>query len=178
MKPANDNVQAVAQAASSRERGNRLFVWIGGAVALASLLAGLYVIEPPWLVRKMRLDEQRVGDLRGLGDAVDRYFRAKGALPASLDDLKASPDFNTFRPLADPMTGAAYEYTPGEGRNYNVCGTFDLENKSERSPVWEPNWAHAAGRVCFKKTVPAPPTTPSSTDDIIIVPPGRILIDF
>jgi hypothetical protein len=75
----------------------------GTAVAVAALVAALGLIGSPMRARMLRLDGQRVGDLRSLQSSIEQFHARRGSLPSTLDDLAKDPD--TFVvDAADPVT--------------------------------------------------------------------------
>jgi len=82
-------------------------------VVLAAVIAGILLIGSPAQERLRRLDERRISDLREISFAVDAYWTREDVLPASLEEL--GNDERIVRELADPVTGAPYEYHAGTG---------------------------------------------------------------
>ena len=94
-------------------------------------------------------DNRRANDLTSIRYAVDSYYWEKGALPASLDELK-----NTSQPslmTADPKTGASYEYQVTGAKSYQLCAEFETSNKNlpESSPYSYGSIAYDPGRSCY-----------------------------
>src|SRR3546814_4843425 len=58
--------------------------------------------------RKLRIDEHRINDLRAIEAAVRLHRKDTGSLPEDLATLDARP--GVALDLADPQTGASYEY--------------------------------------------------------------------
>jgi hypothetical protein len=154
MRPANDNARSSPLKLRHMPLGSRLFAGLGLLVAAMAVLAGLLTIDPPWTVRKIRLDNDRANGLASLTEAVGRFSRDKGRLPQSLDELQQlQSGYQPHRPINDPVTGTAYDYIPGQGLDYQVCATFDLTNKIPQGRQ-QSEWPHEAGRSCFTRTAP------------------------
>ena len=126
------------------------------AMAVAALVAALGLIGSPMRARMLRLDGQRVGDLRALQSSIEQYHTRRGSLPATLDDLAKDPD--TFvADVADPVTKQPYGYTRIDDRNYQLEAIFDLPTPTEgEQPQWNRDefFKHSAGRQKFTITVP------------------------
>jgi hypothetical protein len=126
------------------------------AMAVAALVAALGLIGSPMRARMLRLDGQRVGDLRALQSSIEMYHTRRGSLPATLDDLAKDPD--TFVvDVADPVTRQPYGYTRIDERNYQLEAIFDLPTPTEgEQPQWNRDefFKHSAGRQKFTITVP------------------------
>ncbi len=154
MKPANDNAKKTGMSLPGMARGDRLFAGVATAVALTAILAGLLVTDPPWIVRKQRLDEQRASSLNMISDLVGRFNLDNGKLPQSLDELLKSTTYRPYLDTVDPTTKAAYEFIPGTARSFQLCAVFELDSTAIARPTGN-LWSHKAGRQCFDLTAPA-----------------------
>jgi hypothetical protein len=114
---------------------------VAGAVALAGLVA----MGTPDRIRKERLDERRVADLRQVSGMVNFFHTRRGALPPSLDELSREPG---VAPVPrDPETDKPYEYRVKGPQTYELCAAFD--RVSERGDGHS-FWWHGPGRHCFE----------------------------
>lgn len=154
MKPANDNAKTTGFNLGGMARGEWMFAGSATAVAVLSIIAGLIVTDPPWIVRKQRLDEQRANSLNMISDLIGRFNLDNGKLPQSLDELFKSTTYRPYLDTVDPTTRAPYEYNPGAARSFQLCAVFDLETAALARPTGN-LWAHKAGRQCFDLTAPA-----------------------
>lgn len=143
---------------------------IGSAVLVVlSIVAGFIFVGSPAEARDIRLDTQRLTDLQGIQSQIISYWNTTGAIPASLDQL-ADPLTGYVLPT-DPVTHAAYEYTPKTDLQFNLCASFARstpEGEATRgaqyygtpyplydvngNPIFE-DWKHEAGRGCFDRTI-------------------------
>ena len=145
-------------------RMHRAFGMGATALAVAAVVLGLVVVGSPFAERARKLDERRVGDLRGIAREIDRLClgpsdaRPDGPpiqlvrpLPASLAALAAGAIDN--RPeIVDPETRAPYEYRVTGKSSYELCASFmQLRDEDE-----DPRWDHAAGRHCWTLDVLKP----------------------
>ncbi len=146
----------------------RIVVWVAAAVVLASVVVGFITSGSPFRAREQRLDAQRVSDLQMIqNQIVYTHWQSKGALPDTLADLQDS--ISGFRIPLDPTTKQPYEYSRKTTTSFVLCATFttaqddanDIYNRSS-SDVAMPvgpggvkaeSWAHAAGHVCFDRTI-------------------------
>lgn len=124
-------------------------LFIAGAIILVVLaaVAGFYLIGSPAHIRAVKLDERRVEELKRLDNAINNIRRAGNALPASLDDVVRMPAWDHLR-IADPGTGAPYEYRAISPDEFELCAIFALSTDNlpgEPSAVWR----HPSGRHCF-----------------------------
>lgn len=128
----------------------------GGGAALACLVTALVMLGNPLHARRLRLDADRVGDLRAIQRAVENYHERHGELPAALEDLRSDP--GTFiGNLADPVTATPYGYRPTAERTYEMTATFDLPSPGDDDqPSWNRDgfFAHGQGTKTFTVTVP------------------------
>lgn len=140
-------------------------LFLGGASALvgAAIIIGLSIIPAPREQRRISLDELRVQDFVAIYNAITTYQHVNKRLPASPDALPRSPILH----LADPVTGASYEYIADSLRTYRICAVFDTSSTGTKFsfPAEAANWKHEKGHNCFSLSVPAPrplvPTTPT-----------------
>ena len=120
---------------------------------VATVGYSIYVVGTPGQQRNVRLDEQRIDDLRSISRNVDRYYENNGAMPANLFDLQG-PQYSV-RSIADPDTGRPYGYHLVGGVDYELCAVFAAERperRDERRPFSETIWDHGPGLTCFALT--------------------------
>lgn len=151
------------------------YVGIGvGVLALATIIAGFFIVGTPAQARLLRFDAQKVSDLQNIQSQVISFYQAKQRLPGTMADLNNSLNYGGLP--TDPQTGTSYIYEPGEGLSFKLCATFNAASRgtaSTLSPQAAPigpmkeratsdNWQHGTGRTCFDRTIdPAfyPPLT-------------------
>ena len=140
----------------------RLLAWIVSAVALASIIAGFFVIGTPAVQRSRRFDEQRVQNLQTVQSQIINYWTLKTILPPALASLE--DNISGFAIPKDPLTKENYEYMVKGPLSFELCGVFATKSENlspafkGAMPVspYEPfgqNWNHEAGRVCFERTI-------------------------
>jgi hypothetical protein len=118
----------------------------------AAVVAGVYLLGSPAEERARRLDERRVQDLSGIAQAVDLYWTRESRLPASLEQVRS--DTGAAITVADPSTGAPYDYRQLEDGKYELCASF--EGDSRDSNRFDSGfWTHRAGRECFQREAKA-----------------------
>jgi hypothetical protein len=133
-----------------------------GALVLVTIIAGFFIVGTPGHARQMRLDAQRIEDLQNIQSQVVSFWQAKQTLPTQLSDLNDS--ISGFSAPTDPLTGAQYEYSTTGTHSFKLCATFQAAadaNTVRMSPApampygaaAQDNWAHAAGAVCFDRTI-------------------------
>lgn len=146
-------------------------------LAILGVVSGFFILGTPSDIRSLRYDEQRVNDLRSIQYQLIDYWRVKQALPETLDVLK-DPLTETTVPL-DPKTGSAYRFEKKSATSFTLCATFAKPSPDTKGRGSYPretisysgpgggvdeNWQHAAGEVCFDRTIdpqkyPAIPAT-------------------
>ena len=140
--------------------------WAAGALILASIVAGFFIMGSPNQIRLYRFDDQKVTDLQNIQWQVVNYWQQKESLPASLEDLR-DPISNSIIPT-DPATGESYTYKRNGPLDFALCATFAAEGgqngmqgrsypvpaepKSAGTDIQD-NWQHAAGEVCFDRSI-------------------------
>jgi hypothetical protein len=142
-----------------------------GALILVSIVAGFFIMGTPGQVRLYRFDDQKVQDLQNIQWQLVNYWQSKGTLPTSLDQLN-DPISGVVVPT-DPETRESYGYTKSGVLSFSLCANFNAATQPNSPTVMrypaapsvpipagikgvdlntEP-WTHAAGNVCFDRTI-------------------------
>ena len=130
-----------------------------GALVLVAIVSGFFIMGTPGEVRLLRFDDQKVGHMQEIQWQIVNFWQQKEKLPASLDELE--DPLSGFMIPTDPQTGESYTYRAIDRHSFELCATFNLES-SQRNPESKPvraydsidgNWQHAAGEVCFERTI-------------------------
>jgi hypothetical protein len=150
------------------------------ALAILTILGGFFIVGTPQQARLQRFDTQKVNDLANIQNQVVSYWQYKQKLPSNSNELNNL--FSGFSVPVDPQTSQPYEYrVTNDGKNgtpsFELCANFNAPNYGQRTnyTIPEPiglkgsgqneNWQHAAGRVCFDRTIDTalypPVTTPA-----------------
>ncbi|MBU6388305.1 hypothetical protein KGQ72_00265 [Patescibacteria group bacterium] len=154
----------------------RNMVRIGvGILAIATILAGFFIVGTPQEARLARFDAQKVSDLQNIQSQIIGFYQAKQKLPDTITDLNNSLNYGPVP--VDPQSGEPYVYQPGEGLSFKLCAVFNAESRVNQAVyrtepmavvpagskgALQDNWQHGAGQVCFDRTIdPAfyPPLT-------------------
>lgn len=150
MRQAEAEVSASAARAAPILRG---LVIAAVVVVVATVGYSIYVVGTPGQQRNVRLDEQRIDDLRSISRNIDRYYEINDAMPATLFDLQRS-QYSVWS-IEDPETGRQYGYHLVGGVDYELCAVFNAESperRDERRPFSESIWDHGPGLTCFALT--------------------------
>lgn len=143
----------------------RMVNWGVGALVLVTIGAGFFIVGTPQQIRVQKQDAIRVQDLQTIQWQVVNYWQQKEKLPKALADLN-DPITNNIIPV-DPKTGASYVYETTGAMSFKLCATFAAEGGTtgmQARPIAatepmmdgktvEDNWQHAAGEVCFERTI-------------------------
>jgi len=126
-------------------------------VFVAALISGFMITGTPQERQKYVRDSERVSELQNIYYQVQAYYDREQKIPESLSAMAAGYVPNEPR---DPLTHELYQYKPGEGLSYELCATFETDDKQlkQRDPYFvEPigivNWSHPAGYYCFQLQV-------------------------
>ena len=137
-----------------------------GVLVLVTIIGGFFIIGTPQQIRVQKQDAIRIQDLQNLQSLVVNYWQLKEKLPVTLDEVR--DPLNSYMQIpVDPQTGEAYEYSSTGKLSFKLCATFAAEGgtvgaQTRPAPVAEPimggktvedNWQHAAGKVCFDRTI-------------------------
>ncbi len=133
-----------------------------GALVVASIIAGFFIVGTPGEAREQRLDDQRVQDLSSLQSQILSFYQQKQVLPGSLAQL-ADPTLYYSVPV-DPETGTAYEYRKTADLGFELCATFTRESRAQATingvtvpeaygVKGDSDWKHGVGRTCFVRSI-------------------------
>ncbi len=137
----------------------KFFSYIVIGVVAIVVVAGLWLIGSPAKERMRKIDERRVQHLQQIQSEILEYWRSKGVIPSELNVL--NDDLRGFRVPSDPR-GAEYEYNILGSEKFALCAVFELGSEySKMNRALVPHggfsdpeiWDHAAGRVCFERTI-------------------------
>ncbi len=130
--------------------GGRALLIVIGAVVVAAMVAGLLVLGSPVDERARRIDERRLRELQELRSAVDLHFRRDAALPDSLEELARRSPLPVR--MTEPDGGRLYGYEVIDSTSYRLCATFTFPTPDHEDSRYyhEKEWAHGAGRQCFR----------------------------
>jgi len=137
-------------------------------IAIATIIAGFFIVGTPAQARLARFDSQKVNDLQNIQSQIIVFYQAKQKLPETINDLNNSLSYGPIP--TDLQTKTAYAYLPGEGLSFKLCAVFNAESKTNyiyqdqenRAAMSIPagikgapqdNWQHGSGQVCFDRTI-------------------------
>lgn len=137
----------------------RMVNYATGAAVLLAIVAGFFIVGTPQEARLMRLDQQKVYDLQNIQSQIVTYWQQKQTLPSQLSEVN-DPLYGMTVPT-DPQTGAQYTYTRTSNSSFELCATFNAASRGSDPSYAYPygryaidqNWEHAAGEVCFDRTI-------------------------
>lgn len=131
-------------------------------LAIASVGSGFVIVGTPQQARLARYDAQKVNDLQNIQMQIQNYFQAKQKLPTAITDLTNTLAYGPMP--VDPQSGAAYTYEATGALTFKLCANFNAESRGTVASIDQPvmipvgtkaqdNWQHAAGQVCFARTI-------------------------
>lgn len=135
----------------------------GLAVVIVSLIvaiSGFMLSGTPQERQRLVRDQERLMELQNIYYQVQTYYDKENKLPENLAALAGG--YVSQEPL-DPLANVPYSYIVGEGLNYQLCATFETDDKAANQdktrPYYEPmsdvNWSHPVGNYCFDlKVIP------------------------
>ena len=128
------------------------------AFAVALVIAGFVIAGPPTRAHLAKLDQQRLQDLESVEQEIVEYWQSKGALPASLYELK--DDVASYAPQRDPASGEFYGYRKTGTTSFDLCADFALKDSDAKHTIetWQREgpstaWNHESGHYCFARTI-------------------------
>src|SRR3989344_3524631 len=147
----------------------RNMVRIGVAVlAIATIVAGFFIVGTPAQARLARFDTQKVSDLQNIQSQIINYWQAKQKLPATITDLNNSLAYGPIP--VDPQSDKPYTFKATGTLTFKLCATFNGESRWNQNQFAETravmptpegakgmmaqdNWQHEAGEECFSRTI-------------------------
>ena len=140
----------------------RTIGWAAGFLIVATIASGFLIIGTPNQVRTYRFDDQKVNDLQNIQSQIVNYWQTKTKLPMTLNDLNDSI-YGSMVPV-DQETGKPYVYATTSALSFKLCATFHAPTQSNSPTVSSQpmmpagrggidTWYHAAGTVCFTRTI-------------------------
>lgn len=136
---------------TTRDTGKAV-LGVATAVVVVALVAGFAMMGSPAQQREVAIDRHRVSDLRRIESAVERWYRERGTLPATLAQLRGQPGLDL--PGEDPVTGVPYVYRAYPGGLYELCARFATDSADaggEGALAGGEEWAHGVGVSCFRR---------------------------
>lgn len=134
--------------------------WAAGALVLASIVAGFFIMGTPGEVRLYRYDAEKVSNLQSIQYQIVNYYQQKGMVPAQLADIE--DPLSGWTLPQDPQ-GEAYRYQKKGELSFSLCATFNKESRVQElsgrsakpygAPMPDENWEHQAGEECFDRTI-------------------------
>jgi hypothetical protein len=130
-----------------------------GAIVLAAIVAGFFIMGSPNQVRLYRFDNQKVSDLQNIQWQLINYWQQKQVLPTIIAEIE-DPISGWVLPR-DPQ-GGVYRYEKTGDRAFKLCATFNAESRgSVNGSIARPiayggegeNWQHGSGEVCFERSI-------------------------
>ncbi len=126
---------------STHLRDGGAAIGAGLAIAIAVVL-GLLNLGGPRNQRLVQADNKRVADLVTIAFQVNGKWNSSNALPSNMEGLPADL-------LRDPLTHQPYEYHTKGTNQYELCATFDRDNRKDMRTGQNTFWNHPKGRFCF-----------------------------
>lgn len=136
-------------------------------LAVATIIAGFFIVGTPADARLARFDAQKVNDLQNIQSQIVYYWQAKQKLPEKIDDLNNSLNYGPVP--VDPQSGESYVYQAVGALSFKLCASFNAESRGSQNVYYESrammpvpaggkgmvqdNWRHSSGQVCFDKTI-------------------------
>lgn len=135
-RPASDRKSALDLRDAGAATGASLA--IGVAVVLGFLSLG-----GPSNQRLVQADNKRVENLVTLANLVNSKWNISNhTLPSSIEGLPAYS-------LKDPVSQQAYEYHAKSANEYELCASFDRDNRKDPPVAENTFWNHPKGHFCF-----------------------------
>jgi len=137
----------------------KYFAWATSILVLAVIVYSFIIVGSPNSARLVQFDQQRISDLQGIQSQIVNYWQKKATMPISLFVLNDT--ISGYAVPSDPQTKASYEYIIKDATNlsFELCATFSQPSQTVPQPLYvvpagiAQNWDHAAGKICFERTI-------------------------
>jgi len=124
---------------------NKAYAWGSTAAVVMVIITGLILGGSPKEQRLVRLDEQRVSDLRSLSYYIESYVEEFSSLPLNLEVLVNGRNVQELP--RDPLSNMQYTYSQVNATKYRLCADFDAASEREDMNSF---WYHDVGYYCFQ----------------------------
>lgn len=124
----------------------------GASLAIVIAVAlGFLSLGGPSNQRLAQADNKRVQNLVMLAVQVNNKWNASNhTLPSNLEGLPTSS-------IKDPVTRQPYEYHAKSANEYELCATFDRDDRKDSPAAQNTFWNHSKGHFCFALDPSQPP---------------------
>jgi hypothetical protein len=114
-----------------------------GLAIVTAVVLGFLSLGSPSNQRLVQADNKRVENLCALAYQVNSKWNSSNhTLPSNAEGLPAFL-------LKDPLTHEAYEYRAKASNEYELCATFDRDNRKDTPAAQNTFWNHPKGHFCF-----------------------------
>ena len=131
-------------------------VWatiVATVAVVAVIILGFRFLGGPGTQRMVQWDLRRVRILAELARQINERWRSSGkGMPIDLQGFTDSAK-------KDPVTGKPFVYHPKPENKYELCATFDTDDREIQNTGEDAHWTHPKGDFCFDldATQPVPP---------------------
>jgi hypothetical protein len=124
----------------------------GASLAIATaVVLGFLSLGGPSDQRLVQADNKRVQNLVTLAYQVNgKWNSSNHVLPSNVQGLAAYS-------VRDPLTHQPYEYNTRSTNEYELCATFDRDNRKDAPAAQNTFWNHPKGHFCFVLDPSQPP---------------------
>ena len=120
----------------------QVFGWAAVTVAVATVVAAIWIAGTPAEVRARKADGQRVDDLVAIREALERHYKDSGSLPESLQDVEFRSRPDPDHPVPeDPVTFQPYGYERTGKTAYRLTAIFQTDPIGRRITT-ESDWQY------------------------------------
>jgi hypothetical protein len=140
-------------------------------VVVACLGYAIFLLGTPGEQRDLRLDSQRISNLRNIARNIDTYWELNQQMPERLEDM-SGPRYS-IRSIHDPESMKPYEYRVIGDSKYELCAVFSTDSAQLRDvdrSFSAKAWDHGVGLTCFPLEAQAPPAQPKAPPTVTPTP--------
>jgi len=135
----------------------RIYFYASLAVAIVVLVSAFIFVESPYTTRKIKHDNSLIDKFSQIDNALNTYYSDKVKLPVSFDELFQEITYLRREDMKDPVTGREFEYKVVGDKTYELCSTFLLSTKDNKSYEggysFDKRWDHDAGYQCLRQKI-------------------------
>lgn len=124
-------------------------------IVIGGLVFSFFFVESPKEARARRHDSVVLDHFTQIDSALNAYFTKTDVLPDKLDKVLEQTPYLNLSLLKDPISGKAYDYKKTAKDAYELCATFQTDNRDPNSPsadtTYIDRWPHNLGYQCLKQ---------------------------
>jgi len=122
-------------------------------ITIGGLAFSFFFVESPKDARARRHDSIVLDHFTQIDSSLSTYYTKTKVLPDKVDKVLNLTPYLNLSLLKDPISGKAYDYKKIDALTYQLCATFQTDNRDPNAPnadtTYIDHWPHASGYQCL-----------------------------